>query len=79
MIELRVRIEAILRRVALDRRPPLSLPPARDDATELLAQKIAQQQSRFGEPTHLFSVQRKRDGVALAIFQFEHRAASSIT
>ncbi|WP_104902888.1 response regulator transcription factor [Pseudomonas sp. LH1G9] len=35
MIELRVRIEAILRRVALDRRPPLSLPPARDDARSL--------------------------------------------
>jgi len=35
MIELRVRIEAILRRVALDRRPPLSLPPVRDDARSL--------------------------------------------
>lgn len=32
MIELRVRIEAILRRVALDRRPQPSLAPLRDDA-----------------------------------------------
>ncbi|NVZ69614.1 response regulator transcription factor [Pseudomonas costantinii] len=32
MIELRVRIEAILRRVALDRRPLPTLLPARDDA-----------------------------------------------
>lgn len=35
MIELRVRIEAILRRVALDRRPLPSLAPARDDARTL--------------------------------------------
>ncbi|WP_353632425.1 response regulator transcription factor [Pseudomonas canadensis] len=35
MIELRVRIEAILRRVALDRRPLPSLVPARDDTRTL--------------------------------------------
>jgi two-component system response regulator PfeR len=35
MIELRVRIEAILRRVALDRRPPPGLAPLRDDAQVL--------------------------------------------
>ncbi|MCF5054528.1 response regulator [Pseudomonas syringae] len=35
MIELRVRIEAILRRVALDRRPLSSLAPMRDDARTL--------------------------------------------
>ena len=35
MIELRVRIEAILRRVALDRRPLPSLAPARDDTRTL--------------------------------------------
>jgi len=35
MVELRVRIEAILRRVALDRRPPASLPTVRDDARSL--------------------------------------------
>jgi two-component system, OmpR family, response regulator PfeR len=35
MVELRVRIEAILRRVALDRRPLPSLSPPRDDARTL--------------------------------------------
>ncbi|MBD8148700.1 response regulator transcription factor [Pseudomonas fluorescens] len=35
MIELRVRIEAILRRVALDRRPQTSLAPVREDALVL--------------------------------------------
>ena len=35
MIELRVRIEAILRRVALDRRPLASLPTVRDDVRSL--------------------------------------------
>jgi len=35
MVELRVRIEAILRRVALDRRPLASLPTVRDDARSL--------------------------------------------
>ncbi|TFY95089.1 DNA-binding response regulator [Pseudomonas nabeulensis] len=35
MIELRVRIEAILRRVALDRRPVSTLAPVRDDARTL--------------------------------------------
>ena len=35
MVELRVRIEAILRRVALDRRPLPSLSPPRDDAPTL--------------------------------------------
>lgn len=35
MIELRVRIEAILRRVALDRRPQPSLAPVREDALVL--------------------------------------------
>jgi len=35
MVELRVRIEAILRRVALDRRPPPTVLPARDDSRPL--------------------------------------------
>ena len=80
MIELRVRIEAILRRVALDRRPLPSLVPAPDDARTLrfddeLCDAFFQEQGAGltrSEYRLLETLQRNSEEVLSKAFLYQH-------